>query len=323
MGEDRGVSELDEVQGVAARIQEAMSAVVVGKDDVVRTAVTVLLAQGHLLVEDVPGVGKTLLAKALGRSIDCSVQRVQFTPDLLPSDVTGVSVFNQDARTFEFRPGAVFANIVVGDEINRASPKTQSALLEAMAEGQVTVDGTTYRLEEPFMVMATQNPIEMEGTYPLPEAQRDRFMARIEMGYPDPAAELAMIGSHSETDPLDALEPVTDSATVARLVQSVRRLYASPAVLQYVVDLATTSRRHPRLRLGVSPRAALHLVRAARAHAALAGREHVLPDDVQRLAVPVLAHRVILSNDARLARDTTEQVLSDLLREVPVPAGVR
>lgn len=323
MGEDRGVNELDEVQDVAVRIENAMAGVIEGKNDVVRTVVTVLLAQGHLLVEDVPGVGKTMLAKALGRSIDCSVQRVQFTPDLLPSDVTGVSVFNQDARTFEFRPGAVFANIVVGDEINRASPKTQSALLEAMAEGQVTVDGTTYRLEEPFMVMATQNPIEMEGTYPLPEAQRDRFMARIEMGYPDPAAELAMIGSHSEADPLSELRPVTDAATVARLVQSVRRLYASPAVLQYVVDLATTSRRHPRLRLGISPRAALHLVRAARAHAALAGRTHVLPDDVQRLAVPVLAHRVILSNDAQLARDSAEQVVTDLLREVPVPAGVR
>nr|WP_324653678.1 AAA family ATPase [Georgenia sp. H159] len=300
-----------------------MAGVIEGKRDVVRTAVTVLLAQGHLLVEDVPGVGKTMLAKALGRSIDCTVQRIQFTPDLLPSDVTGVSVFNQDARTFEFRPGAVFAHIVVGDEINRASPKTQSALLEAMAEGQVTVDGTTYRLEEPFMVMATQNPIEMEGTYPLPEAQRDRFMARIQMGYPDATAELAMIGAHSETDPLAALTPVTDAATVARLVQSVRSLYASPAVLQYVVDLATASRRHPRLRLGISPRAALHLVRAARAHAALAGRSHVLPDDVQHLAVPVLAHRVILSNDAQLARETAPQVITDLLREVPVPAGVR
>ncbi len=317
------MNELDELQRVANRIEDAMAGVIEGKRDVVRTAVTVLLAQGHLLVEDVPGVGKTMLAKALGRSIDCTVQRIQFTPDLLPSDVTGVSVFNQDARTFEFRPGAVFAHIVVGDEINRASPKTQSALLEAMAEGQVTVDGTTYRLEEPFMVMATQNPIEMEGTYPLPEAQRDRFMARIQMGYPDATAELAMIGAHSETDPLAALTPVTDAATVARLVQSVRSLYASPAVLQYVVDLATASRRHPRLRLGISPRAALHLVRAARAHAALAGRSHVLPDDVQHLAVPVLAHRVILSNDAQLARETAPQVITDLLREVPVPAGVR
>ncbi|WP_454085811.1 AAA family ATPase [Georgenia sp. Marseille-Q6866] len=323
MGEDRLVNELEELQEVAHRVEAAMSSVIAGKDDVVRTVVTVLLAQGHLLVEDVPGVGKTMLAKALGRSIDCSVQRIQFTPDLLPSDVTGVSVFNQDARTFEFRPGAVFANIVVGDEINRASPKTQSALLEAMAEGQVTVDATTYRLEEPFMVMATQNPIEMEGTYPLPEAQRDRFMARIEMGYPDPAAELDMIGAHSRTDPLAALQPVTDALTVARLVAVVRTLYASPAVLQYVVDLATASRRHPRLRLGISPRAALHLVRAARAHAALDGRTYVLPDDVQVLAVPVLAHRVILSNDAQLARETPEQVVANLLGEVPVPVGAR
>ena len=317
------MEDLRELQGVAQRIEDALAGVVVGKRQAVRTVVTVLLAQGHLLIEDVPGVGKTLLAKALGRSIDCSVQRIQFTPDLLPSDVTGVSVFNQDARTFEFRPGAVFANIVVGDEINRASPKTQSALLEAMAEGQVTVDGTTYRLEEPFMVMATQNPIEMEGTYPLPEAQRDRFMARIEMGYPDPTAELAMVGSHSGADPLAELEPVTDAATVARLVRAVRGLHASPAVLQYVIDLAAASRRHPRLRLGVSPRAALHLVRAARAHAALAGRSHVLPDDVQHLAVPVLAHRVILSHDAQLARESAEQVVADLLGEVPVPAGAR
>ncbi|MCM3662473.1 MoxR family ATPase [Georgenia satyanarayanai] len=323
MGEDQVVNELEELQEVAHRVEAAMSSVIAGKDDVVRTVVTVLLAQGHLLVEDVPGVGKTMLAKALGRSIDCSVQRIQFTPDLLPSDVTGVSVFNQDARTFEFRPGAVFANVVVGDEINRASPKTQSALLEAMAEGQVTVDATTYRLEEPFMVMATQNPIEMEGTYPLPEAQRDRFMARIEMGYPDPAAELDMIGAHSRTDPLSALRPVTDALTVARLVGAVRTIYASPAVLQYVVDLATASRRHARLRLGISPRAALHLVRAARAHAALDGRTFVLPDDVQVLAVPVLAHRVILSNDAQLARETPEQVVAGLLGEVPVPVGAR
>ena len=317
------MEELAELDGVARRVEDAMARVIQGKADVVRTVVTVLLAQGHLLVEDVPGVGKTMLAKALGRSIDCTVQRIQFTPDLLPSDVTGVSVFNQDARTFEFRPGAVFANIVVGDEINRASPKTQSALLEAMAEGQVTVDGTTYRLEDPFMVMASQNPIEMEGTYPLPEAQRDRFMARIEVGYPDRGAELEMIGAHSESDPLTDLEPVTDAATVARLTQAVRRLHASPAVLQYVVDLATASRRHPRLRLGISPRAALHLVRAARAHAALAGRGHVLPDDVQRLAVPVLAHRVILSSDAQLAHETADDVVTDLLSTVPVPAGVR
>ena len=317
------MEQLDDLQHVAGRIERAISSVIEGKSDVVRTVVTVLLAQGHLLVEDVPGVGKTMLAKALGRTIDCSVQRIQFTPDLLPSDVTGVSVFNQDTRGFEFRPGAVFANVVVGDEINRASPKTQSALLEAMAEGQVTVDGTTYGLESPFMVMATQNPIEMEGTYPLPEAQRDRFMARIEMGYPAPSAELAMIGSHSTRDPLEELRPVTDAATVARLVEAVRTLYASPAVLQYVVDLASASRTHPRLRLGISPRAALQLVRAARAHAALDGRPHVLPDDVKLLAVPVLAHRVILSNDAQLARETAEHVVTELLDEVPVPAGPR
>ena len=315
------MSDLVELRDVAEQIHSAMSDVIQGKDEVLRTVVTVLLAEGHLLVEDVPGVGKTMLAKALGRTVDCTVRRVQFTPDLLPSDVTGVSVFNQDTHRFEFRPGAVFANIVVGDEINRASPKTQSALLEAMAEGQVTVDGHTYHLESPFMVMATQNPIEMEGTYPLPEAQRDRFMARISMGYPDTASELEMIGAHSATDPLGDLRPVTDADTVARLVAAVRTLHASPAVLQYVVDLAAASRHDRRLRLGCSPRAALHLVRAARAHAALAGRSHILPDDIRVLAVPVLAHRVILSSDAQLARDTPESIITDLLDEVAVPAA--
>ncbi|MEE6280111.1 AAA family ATPase [Georgenia sunbinii] len=322
MRQDRPVESLAELRDVAGKVHAAMSGVIQGKDEVLRTVVTVLLAEGHLLIEDVPGVGKTMLARALGRTVDCSVQRIQFTPDLLPSDITGVSVFNQDTHHFEFRPGAVFANVVVGDEINRASPKTQSALLEAMAESQVTVDGHTYRLEVPFMVMATQNPIEMEGTYPLPEAQRDRFMARISMGYPDAAAELEMIGAHSASDPLAALRPVTDAGTVARLVMAVRGVYASPAVLQYVVDLAAASRRHSRLRLGCSPRAALHLVRAARAHAALEGRDYVLPDDIQQLAVPVLAHRVILSSDAQLARDTPESIITDLLAEVAVPAAV-
>ncbi len=318
----RGAS-LDQVLQVSSRLATAMSSVIEGKQAVVRTAVTVLLAEGHLLVEDVPGVGKTLLAKTLARCIDAPVRRVQFTPDLLPSDITGVSVYNQDVRDFEFRPGAIFANVVVGDEINRASPKTQSALLESMEEGQVTVDGTTYTLPRPFIVMATQNPIEMEGTYPLPEAQRDRFMARISMGYPSPRSELEMLDLHGAGSPLDALRPVTDAATVQQMVEAVRRVHASPAVKQYIVDLVGATRSSSALRLGASPRATLHLLRASRAHAALAGRDHVLPDDVQQVTVPVLAHRLIPTGETQMARRSTADVLTDLLQRVRVPAPTR
>jgi MoxR-like ATPase len=316
-------ADLDLVHGVADRLAGAMTSVIEGKADVVRTTVTVLFAGGHLLIEDVPGVGKTMLAKALARSIDATVRRIQFTPDLLPSDVTGVSIFNQDARRFEYRPAAIFANVVDGAEINRASPKTQSALLESMEERQVTVDGTTYPLQAPFIVMATQNPIEMEGTYPLPEAQRDRFMARISMGYPSPRAELDLLESHGARDPLDDLVPVTDAETINRVVQQVSRVHASPAVRQYIVDLVTRSRSTSALRLGASPRAALHLLRAARAHAALEGRDHVIPDDVQVLATAVLAHRLMPSSETQLARRTTSEVVADLLRQVPVPATSR
>jgi len=312
--------DLREVVALAAAIAGAMGQVIEGKDDVIRTAITVLLAEGHLLLEDVPGVGKTMLAKALARSIDCTVRRIQFTPDLLPSDITGVSVFNQDTRAFEFRAGAIFAHVVVGDEINRASPKTQSALLESMEEGQVTVDGTTYPLERPFLVMATQNPIEMEGTFPLPEAQRDRFMARISMGYPAPEAEVAMLDSHGARDPLDTLTSVTDAATVSRLINVVRSVHAGAAVRRYVVDLAGATRTSAALRLGASPRAALHLLRAARANAALDGREHVLPDDVQRMVLPVLVHRLLPSAETQAARRSTRDVLIDLVRRVPVAA---
>ncbi|WP_347350408.1 AAA family ATPase [Intrasporangium sp.] len=311
------------VHEVATRLTGAMRRVIEGKDEVIRTTVTVLFAGGHLLIEDVPGVGKTMLAKTLARSIDATVRRIQFTPDLLPSDVTGVSVFNQDARTFEFRPGAIFANVVVGDEINRASPKTQSALLESMEERQVTADGTTYRLPEPFIVMATQNPIEMEGTYPLPEAQRDRFMARISMGYPSPRAELDLLETHGARSPLESLQPVTDAATVVAVTEAVRGVHASPAIRQYIVDLVSRSRSSAALRLGASPRAALHLLRAARAHAALEGRDHVIPDDVQALAVAVLAHRLMPSSETQLARRTTSEVVLELLRQTPVPPAAR
>ncbi|HEY3535058.1 MAG TPA: MoxR family ATPase [Pedococcus sp.] len=314
---------LAQVTEVAARLARAMNSVIEGKPDVVHTAITVLLAEGHLLLEDVPGVGKTMLAKTLARSIDCSVRRVQFTPDLLPSDITGVSVFNQDVRDFEFRPGAIFANVVVGDEINRASPKTQSALLESMEEGQVTVDGQTYDLPRPFIVMATQNPIEMEGTYPLPEAQRDRFMARISLGYPSSRAEVAMLDTHGQSSPLDTLSPVTDAATVTAMVKAVRSVFTSDAVKQYIVDLASATRASTALRLGASPRATLHVLRASRAHAALDSRDHVLPDDVQAVVVPVLSHRVIPTGETQLARRSTAEVLQDLMRRVPVPAAGR
>jgi MoxR-like ATPase len=316
-------SDLAHLHAVVDETHRAMTTVIQGKDGAVRTALTVLLAGGHLLIEDVPGVGKTLLAKTLARAIDSTVRRIQFTPDLLPSDITGVSVFNQDTHAFEFRYGAIFANVVVGDEINRASPKTQSALLESMEERQVTVDGRTYALPDPFIVMATQNPLEMEGTYPLPEAQRDRFMARISMGYPSAAAELEMLDAHSSGSPLDDMRPVTDAVTVAALVQVVERLYASPAVRQYVVDLVTATRVSRHLRLGASPRAGLQLLRASRAHAALEGRDHVLPDDVQHLLLPVLAHRVLLSSEAELGGFSAEDVLGAVLAEVPVPSRPR
>ncbi|MGH3328219.1 MAG: AAA family ATPase [Streptomycetales bacterium] len=300
-------------------MQAAADSVIEGKPEVVRLALAVLLAEGHLLIEDVPGVGKTMLAKALARSLDCSVRRIQFTPDLLPSDVTGVSVFDQRRRDFQFKPGAIFANIVVGDEINRASPKTQSAMLECMKERQVTVDGTTHQLERPFMVIATQNPVEMEGTYPLPESQRDRFMARVSMGYPDPDAELTMLDTHGASSPLDDLEPVADAQEVRKLIEIVREVHVSPPVQRYAIGLVTATRSAPELRLGASPRATLHLVRAAKAAAALDDRDYVLPDDVQRLAVPVLAHRLLLAAEAQIGRRTTKQIVEDIVRAMAIP----
>ena len=318
-----GGADLDTLARVTGRVRAGIEKVIEGKPEVARLALVVLLAEGHLLIEDVPGVGKTMLAKTLARSIDCSVRRVQFTPDLLPSDVTGVSVFNQDSREFEFRPGGVFANIVVGDEINRASPKTQSALLECMEERQVTVDGSTYHLEAPFMVIATQNPIEMEGTYALPEAQRDRFMARVSMGYPVEAAEIAMLDSHTRANPLDDLEPVTDAAEIRKLIAIVGDVYVSDAVRRYAVAIATATRRSPELMLGASPRATLHLVRASKAAAAIAGRDYVIPDDIQDLAVQVLAHRLLPTVEASMSGRTTEAALRQIVAGVPMPESRR
>ena len=307
------------VARVAGRIRANVEKVIEGKPDVVSASLVVLLAEGHLLLEDVPGVGKTMLSKALARSIDSTVRRIQFTPDLLPSDVTGVSVYNQNTREFEFRPGGVFANIVIGDEINRASPKTQSALLECMEERQVTVDNVTYHLEPPFMVIATQNPVEMEGTYALPEAQRDRFMARVSVGYPTTAAEIAMLDSHTALNPLDDLEPVTDGAEIRKLSAIVGQVHVSQAVQRYAVAITAATREAPELLLGASPRATLHLVRAAKAYAAMQQRDYVLPDDVRALVPSVLAHRLLPSAEAAVSGRQVASVLEAVTGRVPVP----
>ena len=316
-------AELDELAETATRVRDAMETVISGRPDLVRLTVAVLLAEGHALLEDVPGVGKTTLAKTLGATVDCTVGRIQFTPDLLPSDLTGVTIYRQQQHEFEFRPGPVFANIVIADEINRASPKTQSALLECMQEAQTTIDGTTYQLPRPFMVVATQNPIEMEGTYALPEAQRDRFMARLSVGYPSRSAEVEMLERQETSDPLATLSPVTTVERLRAMIGQARHLFAAPAIKQYVVDLVEGTRSDPMLRLGASPRGAIQLLRAAKALAAMSGRDHVLPDDIQELAVPVLAHRLLPSTDARLAGRSVTDSLTAIVARTRLPSSNR
>ena len=295
--------------------------VIQGKREPVRLALVCLFAEGHLLIEDVPGVGKTSMAKALARSIDGTWSRIQFTPDLLPSDVTGVSVWNRVANEFEFRPGGVFADVVLADEINRASPKTQSALLEAMEERQVTVDTQTYGLPRPFMVIATQNPIELEGTYPLPEAQLDRFLMRIQMGYPSHDAERAILDTRGSHASVEELAPVTSAAEIVAAAGAVADIHVADNLKAYIVDLVTATRQHRDLALGVSPRGALALQRAARALAASIGREYVVPDDIKRLAVAVLEHRLLLAPDAQLRGAAPGDVVRELLASVPVPGA--
>lgn len=312
---------MQKVQTVANRIISNVEQVIIGKDREIRLTVVALLCEGHLLIEDVPGVGKTMLARAIARSIGSTYRRIQFTPDMLPSDVTGVSVFNQKTLEFEFRPGPIMAQIVLADEINRATPKTQSALLEAMEERQVTVDGTTYQMSRPFLVLATQNPIEYEGTFPLPEAQVDRFLIRIRLGYPIKEQEISILELQAQTHPIEHLEKIVSVDELTDAQEAVRDVYVDDSVKEYIVDLVSTTRDHPDVYLGASPRGSLALFRAARAWAAIDRRDYVLPDDVKLLAEPTLAHRLIVSPSARIKNVDASQVIQEALTHTPVPGG--
>ncbi|WFE66793.1 MoxR family ATPase [Micromonospora sp. WMMD714] len=310
-----------EVQGfaaLAARLAENVNAVVLGKPEVVRLALTALFAQGHVLLEDVPGVGKTTLARAVAATVQGQWRRIQFTPDLLPSDVSGVTIFNQATRGFEFHPGPVFANIVIADEINRASPKTQSALLEVMEERTVTVDGVRHPVPQPFLVVATQNPVEMDGTYRLPEAQLDRFLVKLSVGYPDEAVEVEVLRGATVRSP-DSLQPVTDTATVGEMVRMARRVHIAEPLYGYAVRLATATRNHPQVRVGVSPRGVIALTRAACAYALIDGRGWIMPEDLKALVEPVFAHRLLLTADAQVRGVTAAEVLRQAVASVPVP----
>ncbi len=309
------------VQSFAERLIANVERVIVGKREAVELTVIGLLCQGHLLIEDVPGTGKTMLARSIARSLGCSFSRIQFTPDMLPSDVTGVSIYNQATRQFEFRPGPIIAQIVLADEINRATPKTQAALLEAMEERQITVDGVTRSLPRPFMVLATQNPIEYEGTFPLPEAQLDRFFLRIRLGYPAAEDEIRILERQQYRHPIEELEMVASVEELLRAQEAIRAVYVAPAVKRYIVELTRRTREYPDIYLGASPRGSLTLYRAGQARAAIYGRDFVLPDDVKALALPALGHRVIVGPTARMRDVTAEEMVEEILRKVPVPGG--
>jgi MoxR-like ATPase len=312
---------MKDVQRVAEKIIDNVAKVIFGKREAIELTVVGLLCQGHLLIEDVPGVGKTMLARSLARSIGCEFSRIQFTPDMLPSDVTGVSVFNQKTREFEFRPGPIMAQIVLSDEINRATPKTQAALLEAMEERQVTVDGVTYPMAKPFLVLATQNPIEYEGTFPLPEAQLDRFLLRINIGYPDKDREIDILDSQQYQHPINTIEQVVEEQELLAVQESLKEVYVDPLIKTYIVEIVNQTRRHPEVYLGASPRGSLTLYRTAQAFAALRGRDYVIPDEIKALAPAALAHRMIVSPAARIKDVSSDAVLTDILASVPVPGA--
>lgn len=310
-----------DIKAFGERVAENLEKVIVGKRQSIELIVIGLLCQGHVLIEDVPGVGKTMLARSLARSLDCEFNRIQFTPDMLPSDVTGVSIYNQQKNKFEFRPGPVIGQIILADEINRATPKTQAALLEAMEERQVTVDGTTHILPKPFMVMATQNPIEYEGTFPLPEAQLDRFLLRLRLGYPSMSDEIRVLDDQQLQHPLVTLKSVVKLKEILQAIDDVKQIFISPLIKKYIVELTTKTRQSTDVYLGASPRGSLSLARAGQARAGLMGRDHVLPDDIQALASAVLAHRIIVSPAARLRDLSSDRIVQEVVHATPVPGG--
>ncbi|BAJ63862.1 hypothetical protein ANT_18360 [Anaerolinea thermophila UNI-1] len=313
---------ITDVQQLSEKILQNLERVIIGKRQVLELTLIGLLSQGHILIEDVPGVGKTMLARSLAKSLGCSFNRLQFTPDMLPSDITGVSIFNQVSRNFEYRPGPIMAQIVLADEINRATPKTQSALLEAMEERQVTVDGVTHPLPTPFLVMATQNPIEYEGTFPLPEAQLDRFLLRIRLGYPSLEDEIKILGEQQYQHPIQTLEPVLSQEELLQMQETVKSVFVSPAVKRYIVELSRATRENDDVYLGASPRGSLGLARASQVRAAMQGRDYVLPDDVKALAESILAHRIVINPAARLKNLTSSQIVNEIVSALPVPGGL-